>query len=1475
MQRITTLLKTLICISLLSASANAQSWNYVGNSSGISSSAGTYNNIASDGTNPVIAYSTGSLINGSNEVKKYNGSTWSNYGSSSGFGSGHTYELKLAMDGTTPYAAWQDDGYSYKIVAAKFNGTNWQTLGNPGFSQGQVFSIDMTISGGTPYVLYKDGSFGQITVQKFDGNSWANVGSARFTPAIGSSIISPKICVNGTTPYVFFGDNATYGGKARLVKYDGANWINVGTPGFSNGTIVSTKLYFVGSTPYVAFTEQAANTYIKTMKYDGTNWVVINNAQFTTNSSNSLWSIEMNDTIPYVVFSDVDNGSKLAVKKFNGSNWVAVGTQGFTDASVSQAALTFVGKTPYVSFNNQAANNKVVVMKFDCSTTYGARSIAVCSSNLPYNFNGKFINAAGTYYDTLKAGNSVGCDSITTLNLTIDNTVCFNWAKKFGGKYQDQGNAITTDASGNVFTAGNFVDTASFGLISGNAATLTTPNGLRTNLFFTKHDKDGNLLWAKSVACTGVSQASDIVVDAANNIYISGYFSGVADLDPSSSTFSITGSGSYASFVAKYDANGNFIWGKMFSGSSLVYTLSLKLDNSNNVYLGGSYIGTADFDPGAATYNLTSVGDYDGFIVKLDYTGNLIWAKTIGGTNTDFLRSIALDANGNAYAIGYFMGTCDFDPSPTVTANLTAVTTANYNQDAFLVKLDANGDFVYVKQLGSNDYDEASCITVDAANNIYVGGYFAGTSDFDPSAAVYNLSSNGGAAGAEDIFIAKYRSNGNFVWAKAIGSAEADYVYSLKVQKNGVYFSGSIGATLDANPNSGVNNLNAPGLNTNGDAYVIKWDTLGNYVWAKAFGSSSFDFTKDVAVDTSNNVFITGTFSSTCDLSGVGMGAYTFSSAGQGDGFIIKLSPPTTTWYLDADNDGYGNGNQYIASSPGAGWSTTVPANGLTDCNDNNHLVWRSTSLFIDTDNDGYTNGTATVCYGAMIPNGYKAVSLGADCNDNLFNASAPVSTSSTSNTSICSTALPYSWNGVTFTGAGSQTAHLTNTAGCDSAATLNLTIKTNYTITAIAVANGSISNAGISSICSGNNQSYTITANSGYYISDVVVDGISVGNGATYTFTNVTGNHTISAAFTLTCQPTTSSLSITICSSQLPYVWNGLTFTGSGSQTKHLTNSCGSDSAATLNLTVNATSTSTTNITVCPNALPYSWNGLTFTGAASQTAHFSNAKGCDSAATLHLNITPQPIPANNNVCVGSTLQLTNANTGGSWSGSNDIATVSATGLVTGKNPGALTIKYKIPNSTTTNYVITVNALPNVPSIIYAPGVSNPQLGAPTGSFCINRTFGILGVPAGGVFTVGNSNIITINCSGIVNTVGLGSSYINYRYTNAAGCSNSRTMSGSVVNCASHRNSLAADEQIMPTDFVLYPNPAQSKVSLNINYLSAEGKIIVTNIYGTQVKLQALSMGTNIINLANLAKGMYFVTTISDEGKTTKKLVVE
>ncbi|MFY7964809.1 MAG: gliding motility-associated C-terminal domain-containing protein, partial [Chitinophagaceae bacterium] len=174
----------------------------------------------------------------------------------------------------------------------------------------------------------------------------------------------------------------------------------------------------------------------------------------------------------------------------------------------------------------------------------------------------------------------------------------------------------------------------------------------------------------------------------------------------------------------------------------------------------------------------------------------------------------------------------------------------------------------------------------------------------------------------------------------------------------------------------------------------------------------------------------------------------------------------------------------------------------------------------------------------------------------------------STTNLSICPSDLPYSWNGLTFTAAGSQTkTGLVNSQGCDSTATLNLTVKTN----------------------------------------------------------------------------TASTQNISVCPSDLPYTWNGLSFTAAGAQTKTgLVNSQGCDSTATLNLTVKTNTASTQNISVCPSDLPYSWNGLNFTAAGAQTYHTTNSQGCDSLATLNLKLKTQPI-----IAVADTFRV--------WSGSQVI----------------------------------------------------------------------------------------------------------------------------------------------------------------------------------------------------------------------------
>ena len=184
------------------------------------------------------------------------------------------------------------------------------------------------------------------------------------------------------------------------------------------------------------------------------------------------------------------------------------------------------------------------------------------------------------------------------------------------------------------------------------------------------------LQWAKQFTGPDDVFSNAVARDASGNVYTTGSFRGTVDFDPGPATFNLISPGPDFMFVSKLDAAGNFVWAKQIGEAGTPCRgNSIALDASGNVYttgaFGGGAGGTVDFDPGPAIFNLTSAGQDDIFVSKLDAAGNFVWAKQLGGTDTDAGRSIALDASGNVYTTGSFSGTADFDPGA-ATFNLTA-----------------------------------------------------------------------------------------------------------------------------------------------------------------------------------------------------------------------------------------------------------------------------------------------------------------------------------------------------------------------------------------------------------------------------------------------------------------------------------------------------------------------------------------------------------------------------------------------------------------------------------------------------------------------------------------------------------------------------------------------------------------------------------------------------------------------------------
>jgi hypothetical protein len=396
-------------------------------------------------------------------------------------------------------------------------------------------------------------------------------------------------------------------------------------------------------------------------------------------------------------------------------------------------------------------------------------------------------------------------------------------------------------------------------------------------------DFESGLTWGNESMDNGFG----VAIDNDGNTYVSGSFSGTIDLNPGPGVFNVSsggdpasGSGNpFSSFVAKYDSGGNFVWARQLSPvSDNVFAYDVAITPSGEVFVGGGI----EAEPNL----LASV-----FISKLDRLGNVLWTLDSGtaslGTNSSRrVESLAADASGNAYAVGLFEGSMDFDGDGTA-----ELQTEGSRFEAFVLKLGSDGSLLWARNFGG-DFSglSASGVAVDATGNVYTTGQLIGTADLDPGEGVFNLSSpNGGA------FVQKLDSSGNFVWARSFsgGSGSSAFGRDLDIDAAGnVYSTGTFRGTVDFNPGAGTHNIVAtdPADESESNVYISKLDRAGNFVWvARAAASSDLvASTPSIALDGRGNVFISAGFSGTGDFDQRPAGC-TDILAGEEDVFILKL----------------------------------------------------------------------------------------------------------------------------------------------------------------------------------------------------------------------------------------------------------------------------------------------------------------------------------------------------------------------------------------------------------------------------------------------------------------------------------------------------------------------------------------------------------------------------------------------------------
>lgn len=743
-------------------------------------------------------------------------------------------------------------------------------------------------------------------------------------------------------------------------------------------------------------------------------------------------------------------------------------------------------------------------------------------------FSGNAVNVANGSNFTITPNGSM--DAI--LNGYLAGNGNTNYNVHVGGTQMDYFKDVEVDGNGNIIVYGTYaqlidLDTTAIG--------INFLNGLAgQDAFLAKYSPGGAVLWSVNIVGKGQDLPTVLKLDAAGNSYIAFNFLDTIYPNPSAPGFFLEPIGGSDICIAKYDANGNFVWAKQIGGVDDDIVNDLYIHSNGNISTVGYFNNTIDFDPNAGTVSRTASNGSVGFLWTLDNNGNYVSVDVFEGiapSSHVICKSFDVDASGNYYIAGTFSGTIDLDPS----AGTDIKTASLYG--GFLLSLDGSNTYRWGNDItfatGTDEFISLKCTN----NRFYVAGNFSQTVDLDPSSNTSNISTTG-----NDIFVATYDLSGNFIWAKQSHSSNTAQVNDLYIDASGaIYLAGKYSGTTNFNMNAGTTNKSTAANAY--EAFVLKLtectqitsgthlvNSCGTYTWIDG-----------VAYTTNNN---TATFT----LQGVNQFGcdsivtlnLTMGATYQRTDTVIVCSTPYT--WID--------GQQYSTNNNTA--THLLPGSNVGDCDT---LV--TLNLTVGGPNTGVD--TRTECDSLVWIDG---------------------------NTYYSSTSTP------TFTILGG------NQFGCDSTVTLNLTIQqTAYGVDVVTTCNSYEWIDGQAYFTDNNTATHTIPGGAASGCDSIVTLNLTIIptpssidthiecgsftwiNNVTYTSSNSTAQHIIPGSSILGCDSVVY-LDLTIhpaydltdvIHSCTPYKWiNGVTYTSSNNTaTYHVTTAEGCDSVVTLNLTI------------------------------------------------------------------------------------------------------------------------------------------------------------------------------------------------------------------------------------------------------------------------------------------------------------------
>lgn len=466
--------------------------------------------------------------------------------------------------------------------------------------------------------------------------------------------------------------------------------------------------------------------------------------------------------------------------------------------------------------------------------------------------------------------------------------------------------SMTTSHDGNLLVVGSFIGTQVDFDPGAGAELRDSP--VSVNAFIASYTPTGQLNWVESIGGEANLKFYDIAVNKTGRIFVCGSAGGTAiDLDPGeSNTNHQLPENTTGMVVACYSEFGSYRWGFIIPAEynwelqSSISPNTIELDQKGNIFIAGSFQTTyMDLDPGLGVkpYETTiseSVYNDDAFLVKYTQNGNYIWSTAIQSLDTDNCQSLAIDEQGNSYLCGAFSGDNTVFSSGTGYMNLTSFG----ETDIFFSKYDAAGNLQWAKNMGSFEIEQAHDIKIDSDTNIYITGVFKGAADMDPDPEVATISSRG----SFDCFFAKYDKNGEFIFAKSVGSDEYDNVYGMSINSNqNIYLTGYYKARADNDfdPGDGIKKLDTNILDGNNYLFVANYTAGGELIWATSGISQEGIYGSAVLSLKSGSIFLGGHFNGSFgSIPTIGDNLYQLEDEGKTGIFLATITTTTNSSIL-------------------------------------------------------------------------------------------------------------------------------------------------------------------------------------------------------------------------------------------------------------------------------------------------------------------------------------------------------------------------------------------------------------------------------------------------------------------------------------------------------------------------------------------------------------------------------------------------